>query len=341
MQARTRSTKIMVAALVAAVGLAAGSVAFYRPVVAAAPTDLCGLLTPDEIATALKVEAADGSGGDGSCSWYVGGTELDLLVDAGSLERTRAGTSGYEDVTVAGQPALLAAANDSWLIIAIDGGTLSLHLFSDPGTGVDVTAALEVLGASALGRMAGLGIGPPTPTPAPTAGALCAILTTDEVSAALAKQVVAVQSGQDQECEYLTDASFGGDQLVVYQSPSTLAEVRADPFLQVVDTVVAGQPALVNAPGAVLYVETADGWVLEMHLFRDVPDEAADVGTLEELATAALGRTSGVPLPVETELPLPTITADADLVSLFPSSVGGQPFPVRALTDDELSAYGG
>jgi hypothetical protein len=339
MQVRFRTTRIAVAAIVTVLSLAIGPAALLRPVAAAAPTDLCGLLTPDEIGTALKVEAGEVFGGDQSCSWYMGGTELDVLVDAGSLEATRAGTSGYVDVTVAGRPALLAAAGDTWLIVAVDGGTLSLHLFSDPGTGVDVTTAVEALGAIALGRMTGLGAAPATPTPAPTAGALCSILTADEVSAALAKKVVVVQSDQDQECEYYTDASFGGDQLIVYQGLSTFAELKADILLPVTDVVVAGQPGLLNSRASVLYVETADGWVLELHLFRDVPDEAADATTLEGLAAAAVGRASAFPLPVETEAPVPTAAPDADLAALFPTSVDGQPFPVRALTDDELSAY--
>ena len=347
MQVRFRTTQIAVAAIVTVLSLAIGPAALLRPVAAAAPTDLCGLLTPDEIGSALKVEAGEVFGGDQSCSWYMGGTELDVLVDAGSLEASRAGTSGYVDVTVAGRPALLFAAGDTWLVVAVDGGTLSLHLFSDPGTGVDVTTAVEALGAIALGRMTGLGAAPATPTPAPTAGALCSILTADEVGAALGMQVVVVQSGQDQECEYYTDASFGGDQLVASQSQATFADLRTlaqlskktDPLHPIIEIVVAGRPALLNSRGAILWVETADGWVLELHLFRDVPDEAADATMLEALAALAVGRASAFPLPVETEAPVPTAAADADLAALFPTRVDGQPFPVRALTDDELSAY--
>jgi hypothetical protein len=339
MRGRSPTTLLIAASLVAVLSLALSPVAHRSTALAAGPTDLCGLLTPDEIATALKVEAADGSGGDQFCSWYMGGTELDVLVDAGSLEATRAGTSGYTDITVAGHPALLANAGDTWLVIAIDGGTLSLHLFRDPGTGVHVSTAVEALGAIALGRMAGLGVAPTTPTPAPTAGVFCGILTADEVSAALTKKVVVVQSGQDQECEYYTDASGAGDQLVVYQGLSTFAELKADPLLPVTDVVVAGQPALLNSRAAVLYVETPDGWVLEMHLFSDVLDEAAGASALEALAADALGRASSFPLPVKTEAPVPTAAADPALAALFPATVGGQPFPVRALTDEELTPY--
>ena len=244
MRARSRSTLIAAAAIVTVLGLATGPAALVRPVVAAAPADLCGLLTPDEIATALKVEAADGSGGDQFCSWYIGGTELDVLVDAGSLEATRSGTAGYADVTVAGHPALLANAGDTWVVIAVDGGQLTLHLFSDPGTGVDVPAAVEALGAIALGRMAGEGVAPATPTPAPTAGVLCGLLTADEVSAALTAQVTAVESTQEGQCGYSVRPDGGGGSLTVFQTTTTLAQYRLSPFVSGTDVVVAGRPGL-------------------------------------------------------------------------------------------------
>jgi len=328
-----------VAAIVTVLSLTIGPAALVRPVAAAAPTDLCRLLTPDEIATALKVEAADGSGGDQFCSWYMGGTELDILVDAGSLEATRAGTSGYVDVTVAGRPALLAAAGDTWLVIGIDSGTLSLHLFSDPGTGVDVAAAVEALGAVALGRMTGLGVAPATPTPAPTAGPLCGILTADEVSAVLSEQVTVVESIQDMQCDYLTRPDGGGGSLTLYQTTTTLAEYRLSPFISPTDVVVAGQPGLVDSHNPSIFVETPGGWTLEMHLFSDVVDNATAATALQTLAATALGRSSDFPLVVATSAPIPTSVADPDLAALFPATVGGQPFPVRALTDDELSAY--
>ena len=339
MQARSRFIQIAVAAIVTALSLTSGPAALVRPVAAAAPTDLCRLLTPDEIATALKVEAADGSGGDQFCSWYMGGTELDILVDAGSLEATRAGTSGYVDVTVAGRPALLAAAGDTWLVIGIDSGTLSLHLFSDPGTGVDVATAVEALGAVALGRMTGLGVAPATPTPAPTAGPLCGILTADEVSAVLSEQVTVVESIQDMQCDYLTRPDGGGGSLTLYQTTTTLAEYRLSPFISPTDVVVAGQPGLVDSHNPSIFVETPGGWTLEMHLFSDVVDNATAATALQTLAATALGRSSDFPLVVATSAPIPTSVADPDLAALFPATVGGQPFPVRALTDDELSAY--
>ena len=332
MQGRSRVTPLAVAAIVAALGLAIGPAAFPRPAAAAAPADLCGLLTPDEIATALKVEAVDGSGGEGSCSWYTSGTELDVLVDASSLESTSFGTAPgtYTDITVAGQPALLADASDTWVVIAIDGGTLSLHLFSDPGTGVDVPAAVEALGAIAFGRMAALGVGAPTPVPAATAGPLCAILTADEVSAALSEQVTVVQSGEATDCAYIVDASGVGGSLTLYQGTTSLAELKLSPFISGTDVTVAGQPGLVDSHNPTIYVETPAGWILEMHLFSSVVDNDAAVTALEKLAAAALGRASAFPLPVATEAPTPTPVTNADLEALFPATVGGQPFPVRA-----------
>ena len=335
----SRVTLVAVVAIVAILGMAIGPAAFPRHAAAAAPPDLCGLLTPDEIASALKVEAADGSGGEGSCSWYMGGIELDVLVDAGSLEAERAGTSGYTDVTVAGQPALLASAGDTWLIVGIDGGKLSLHLFSDPGTGVDVPAAVESLAAIAFGRMAALGVGAPTPVPVATAGPLCAILTADEVSAALAEQVTVVQSNEATDCDYIVDPSGGGGSLTLYQNTTSLADLKLSPFISGTDVTVAGQPGLVDSHNPTIYVETPAGWILEMHLFSDAVGNDAAVTALETLAEAALSRSSDFPLLVETPEPVPTAAADADLAALFPTTVGGQPFPVRVPSDDELTAY--
>jgi hypothetical protein len=135
------------------------------------PSAFCGILTPDEVSTALGVTLTVGTSSETDCSWdsdyqtvglsLIGSRDvLDLDLD-------------IEEVFTDGH-ALQVDGHDAWytpdglaLFVDVgDGLVFTLELFGDPAEGLDYEAALSGLATLALPRLASVPV-PPEPTDGP------------------------------------------------------------------------------------------------------------------------------------------------------------------------------
>ena len=195
---------------------------------------------------------------------------------------------------------------------------------------------------ASLAVVASLGVAPvahaqdPAATPSP----FCAILTPDEVSAALKVKVVVstTPSISDNTCSWdAADSSYTS--LLVSVVPGVIdADLRAG-WHDYTDAVVAGQPALLAPDGTGLFVQTDQG-LLMVDLIGVVGDGAKAIEAIPALGAIAFGRLPSIPLatptPAPTEAPAPSFGGAADLVAMFPTTIGGQPVTPMAITGQQI-----
>ncbi len=171
-----------------------------------------------------------------------------------------------------------------------------------------------------------------TEGPAPPPSPFCAVLTLDEVAAALA---VPLQQGTSSE----TDCSYDADPDAPNADPGfadiSLNARREDGPLddeyprsiypEGKDLDVDGHAAYYSADETILFVdEGANDQLFVLQLFGTAPD-GVDVQTaLTDLAHTGLPRLAAIPMPVEpTEVPEPSYFGDAELAALIPTEIGG------------------
>lgn len=138
----------------------------------ATPSPFCAVLTPQEIQDAVGIEVAISApdSSDTNCTYQADFSSgafflLDVRVDDGTLDDYKSFFPDMTDVTVGDRDAALSSDN-TLLFIGIDEGLLTLQIVGTPGEGIDQAEAIQSLGATALGHLAGIPI--PTPEPEPT-----------------------------------------------------------------------------------------------------------------------------------------------------------------------------
>jgi hypothetical protein len=183
-----------------------------------ASTDPCTLLTADEISAALgELMTVSPENMAGHCSYRGGrGVSLDVVVrvapaaDISMIERRRTLMPDATDLEVAESPALLVtdAGTRSQVVFVYPDEAVELTFALQTSTGDDVLPTLIALAELGVARAleAGLPV-PPTSAPSPTApvaAGLCAVLTIEEVAAALGTSAVTLLAAQPDGCVWGT-----------------------------------------------------------------------------------------------------------------------------------------
>jgi hypothetical protein len=186
-----------------------------------APAEACELLTEDEVSAALGGESMSRLAADAQECHYQGdqGSIMSVVIrlpdtsDTSMIERRRSVAPEASDTQIAGFPALVEVdadqASASVLVYPRSDVELAFVLSAHPGTAPDVVlgavAALAEIG-TARAVQAGL---PVVPTPAPSIATangdgLCAIITLEELTAALGDGTVTVALGETDGCAWST-----------------------------------------------------------------------------------------------------------------------------------------
>jgi hypothetical protein len=197
-----------------------------------------------------------------------------------------------------------------------------------------------------LGAALSLTIGPvaraqdasPGDTPAATPSTFCAVLSADEVSAAL-KVTVTIQDSSDTNCTYAdyTTSFLGLDVRVETGDFATVAPLMMSDGT---DTKVGGRDARIAKDGSLMYVDAEQG-MLALQLIG-TPAAGVDASAaLQALGATALSRLGSVPLPTpEPQRPTPSFIGDADLVARFPKTIAGAPLTVQSFSGKDLASIG-
>lgn len=179
------------------------------------------------------------------------------------------------------------------------------------------------------------------------APASCAILTADEVSAALGETLTLVD-GEGADCQF--DADYEAmrflslflsvaedtttDQVVGFLCPAASPEPDAssEPCgveVPVGDTMGAYIP---EGFGTMLYVDAGSGDLLTLQLVGDPVEGVDRLAALQALGVLALPRMATLPEPDETTDPAePSSVPDNELEALFPTDIGGTPLTVDSM----------
>jgi hypothetical protein len=127
------------------------------PVVAAAPTDLCGLVTQDEASTVLGAAAGPGDSSTGCVYRGPDDESLAVLIAVGSKDHLAevkgqlTGTPGYQDVPGVGDSAFMENRNGGGQFYCVKGTQLMVLTVSKvSGSFAD---ALMTVGTAACGRL--------------------------------------------------------------------------------------------------------------------------------------------------------------------------------------------
>jgi hypothetical protein len=275
-------------------------------------------------------------------------SELPLLDQARD-----SGSRWTKEEVVAGVPVLMTDVHRSGKLREITAAafpdpTTWLNLNATSVIGKDVRRAVRrmvELTAPSFAANAGPSGGVPAPSdPLPSADP-CALLTADEVAAALGEPVTANQ--MPPVCLYTGDIASGSQTsltlglLTGEEAASGAAQAQG---LGWTELTIADLPALQAPPEeptggrarSTLIVMMNEATVLV--LSADVPetlDAAAAVRTLAELAVpriSALPTPSTAPASAAPSMPLPSGAARTGLAALFPAEIGGAALEVETLT---------
>lgn len=193
-----------------------------------------------------------------------------------------------------------------------------------------------------------------TPPDGSIAPAACAILSTDEVSAALG-ETLTLEEGDGANCQFDADyeaarfmslfTSVAEDTTIadvvsfLCPSGSPAPDASAEPCSA---DVPVGSSTGVYIPegfGTMLYVDAGNGDLLAIQLVGEPLETVDKFAALAELGALALPRMAGIPQPVETEGPAePTYTPDTELEALFPSDIGGRALDIDSYKGTEAFA---
>lgn len=311
-----------------------------------------------ELFTAKEVKAAFGAKvlitpDFGRCNWYSTGgkgeiTSLAALWNEISADHLETIFGDLEEMSVGGLSSWFFSDDySSGLLIEIEPGALLLIEASHEPR-ANVRDGLVQLGALAVERAASL---PEPPEPAEpvtdspvddgatdaTAAAFCAVLSADEVAAAVGGEVadgtptIATEGG----CEWT-----GGDlDDFIYASVGWDSQTLADKTEVEGESVeVGGRPGWFVAsdlgPG-ILYVELDQGLLgLTVEPAEDTDAQAA----VTALAELVVSRSASLVAP---PAPIPAPAGAEDLEALFPKTMGGEPLDVNSATgSDALSTFG-
>ena len=254
------------------------------------PGSFCALLSPDQVSSALAVGAVTTDGSDTDCTYASDTLELDTSFEDGMLSDLGGTSSGYQDVTVAGQPGMIAS-DGTELYLQAAGGLLVLDLYGDPAEGLDAGAVLQALGAAAIGRIGSIAL--PTPQPAPTPSPFCALLTPTEVSTALGIDAT-IGDSYDTGCVYQgSGESFTA--LEVSLDSGAISDMKLA-YPDGTDMTIGGRAGLLTSDGSFLFVG-AGGGLLTLHVIDPVEQGPGVAASLQVLGASALGRLASIPLP--------------------------------------------
>ena len=156
---------------------------------------------------------------------------------------------------------------------------------------------------AALSMAGSLLVAPPAAaqdqSPAASAGAFCALLTSEEIDAALSSGPVTADGG-DSDCTYETQTL----ELDTSVESGALSDLGGS-LAGYQDVTVAGQPGALYSDGSELYVAAQAG-LLVLDLYGDLPQGSAPGAALESLAAAALGRIGTITIPTPEPPPTPS-----------------------------------
>lgn len=181
----------------------------------------------------------------------------------------------------------------------------------------------------------------PGASPAATPSPFCAVLTTDEVSAALGVDVT-VSDSSDTDCTYQSAFDSGTFAMLNARVEDGSTTQLKEFFTDYTDITVADHTAIVAPDGSLLYVDIDSGlFTLQLIAGTEGTDQSA---AIQGLAAAALPRLAEIPLPSPepepTDFPMPSFTGDADLAALFPKELGGETLQVQTLSGADMTAFG-
>lgn len=182
----------------------------------------------------------------------------------------------------------------------------------------------------------------------------CAILTTDEVSAALGEPMALVQ-GEGASCQFDADYEAGRFMSLFTSVAEDTAIADVEGFLCPSGTPGPGEspePCGVEVEvgdsvgsyipegfGTMLYVDAGGGDLLAVQLVGDTVEGLDKLAALTDLGAIAVPRMAGIPQPIETEGPVEaTFTPDNELEALFPSEIGGRALEVDSFQGAEAFA---
>ncbi|MFN8622469.1 MAG: hypothetical protein U0869_17175 [Chloroflexota bacterium] len=176
----------------------------------------------------------------------------------------------------------------------------------------------------------------PSAEPAATPSPFCAVLTADEVTAALGVDMT-VGDSSDQDCSYQSDVATTFVFLSVSVIDDQLDNIKTY-FADGSDVTVADQPGVITSDGTMLFLDTGDR-ILSLQLVGTTP-EMDSATILESLAATALPRLADIPLPspepAYSPEPLPSFVGDPELVALLPTFIGEEQVQTMSLTGNEL-----
>ncbi len=154
-----RLISMLLGATLLVAGLTPG-VAAQDPSPVATPSPMCGVLTADEVSTALGLPLAVTTSDDNGCSYETDFNTGEILSlssrrDTGTIEDFKTAFGAGEAIEVGGQAGIYLPDSFSSLMFieAPDTGVYTLQLVGTPKDGVDVKAALLSLAALALARL--------------------------------------------------------------------------------------------------------------------------------------------------------------------------------------------
>ena len=276
--------------------LVSGLLALVSAPATAQDDDLCGTLTPDDIAAVVPGTYGP-PGTFGACSWHgttSGGEEVEVglfAADSSALSMT----PGAEEMTIDGRQAVSLppmGPTSVGVAVAIEGGALVVTLAtSDPA--VDLDAALAQLAEVAVGRVAEGGSSDAGSDQAPPAESThpedpCTLFSAEELSAQIGATLTAVPDFES--CRW---DSADGTSTVTVSFPEGELTTMKTLYPQGEDITVGGQPAYQtdqSFTGLVASQVDVDLGPDTMSLLVTSTNEGLDAATLAlELAETAFG----------------------------------------------------
>jgi hypothetical protein len=181
--------------------------------------------------------------------------------------------------------------------------------------------------------------------------ASCAILTADEVSAAL-DETVTLMAGSGTNCQFDADYAAGRfmSLFTSLAEDTTTADIVSflcsgaspDPTSSAApcgSEVPVGSSVGAYIPdsfGTMLYVDIGDGDLLAIQLVGDPVEGVDRLAALTDIGALALPRVADVPQPVETDEPSASVLPDPDLAALFPTDIAGSPITVQTVRGSSI-----
>jgi len=179
-------------------------------------------------------------------------------------------------------------------------------------------------------------------SPAAPPSPFCSVLTAEELGPVLGVEM-SVESSSDLDCTYQADSSTGAFLFVNVRREDGTVEELKEFWTDYADVTVGGRPALIAPDATLLFVGLDDG-LFTVQVIGSVGEGVDQAAAVTALAELALPRVATIPLPTPepepSEFPMPSFVGDPELVSLFPTTLGGEPLEIQSFSGAEIRMFG-